>query len=326
MNTICNRLFLRIFLCFVSIFFLVSPGYAAVKKEKKDKKNLQDEQPLVLASTFPIYQITRNVAAGRPVTVDLMLPAELGCPHDYALTPQDMMKLSKAKSLVVNGLGMEEFMTSAFKKNNPSMTVIDSSKGITNLLTYMDDDHGHGGNHGHMKANPHLFVSPRMVSLLALNIASGLTRIDPAGAGIYQQNAKAYGARMIALDQRCREIGKKLMHKQIMTQHGVFDYLARDMGLTIGGVLEVHGGKESSASEMLHLINVIKSKKIRAIFIEPQYSSKVALALAKETGVRVATLDPGATGPMNVDLNYYETLMDKNLKILESNLGALSND
>jgi len=255
-----------------------------------------------------------------------MLPSELGCPHDYALTPQDMMKLSKARALVVNGLGMEEFVGPALKKNNSSMTVIDSSKGITNLLTYMDDDHDHGGNHGHMKANPHLFVSPRMVSLLAMNIASGLSRIDPAGAVVYQQNAKTYGARMAVLDQRCRALGKKLIHKQIMTQHGVFDYLARDMGLTIGGVLESHGGKESSASKMLHLINVIKSKKIRAIFIEPHYSSKVALTLAKETGVRVAILDPGTTGPMNADLFYYETLMDKNLKTLEDTLGALSND
>lgn len=320
MKTSCNRQYLTVLGCIVTMLCLLAPGYAEVRKDRKDV------QPLVLASTFPIYQITRNVAQGRPVTVNLMLPAELGCPHDYALTPQDMMKLSKAKALVVNGLGMEEFINPALKKTNPAMTVIDSSKGITNLLTYMDDDHDHGGNHGHMKANPHLFVSPRMVSLLALNIASGLTRIDPAGASVYQQNAKTYGTRMLALDQRCRDIGKKLIHKQIMTQHGVFDYLARDMGLTIGGVLEAHGGKESSASEMLHLINVIKAKKIRAIFIEPQYSSKVALTLAKETGVRVATLDPGATGPMNVDLAYYETLMDKNLKILESNLGALSND
>lgn len=36
-----------------------------------------------LATTFPIYQIVRNVAQGRDgLTVDLMLPSQLGCPHD----------------------------------------------------------------------------------------------------------------------------------------------------------------------------------------------------------------------------------------------------
>ena len=34
----------------------------------------------VLCTTFPIYQITRNVTQGRDaVTVSLLLPAELGC-------------------------------------------------------------------------------------------------------------------------------------------------------------------------------------------------------------------------------------------------------
>jgi ABC-type Zn uptake system ZnuABC Zn-binding protein ZnuA len=98
------------------------------------------------------------------------------------------------------------------------------------------------------------------------------------------------------------------------------------MGLTITGVLESHSGKDPSASDMLRLINIIKTKKIRAIFTEPQYPAKIALTLSKETGVRVAILDPGASGPFDAPLSYYETLMDKNLKILETNLGALSND
>jgi len=65
----------------------------------------------VLATTFPIYQIARNVTQGRDgVKVDLMMPSQQGCPHDYALTTQDMQKLAKANILVVNGLGMEDFL------------------------------------------------------------------------------------------------------------------------------------------------------------------------------------------------------------------------
>lgn len=71
----------------------------------------------VLATTFPIYQIVRNVTNGREgMKADLMLPSRLGCPHDYMLTPQDMQKLAKADILVVNGLGMEEFLGAPVKK------------------------------------------------------------------------------------------------------------------------------------------------------------------------------------------------------------------
>lgn len=308
MKTSCNRRLTAVLGCVLILLVNRIPVHA------------ENGRPLVLATTFPMHQITRNVAQGRPVTVELMLPAALGCPHDYALTPQDMMKLSKARALVVNGLGMEEFLNSALKKANPSLAVIDSSRGITNLLTYIDADHA--GHQGHARVNPHLFVSPRMAAQLAQNIAGGLSRIDPSGALVYQENARAFGARMAVLDQRIRALGKKLVHKQIMTQHGVFDYLARDMGLTIAAVLEAHSGKEPSAAEMLGLVNTIKKKKIRAVFTEPQYPPKIALTLARETGIRVASLDPGATGPLAADLGYFDFLMDKNLKTLESVLGG----
>lgn len=161
-----------------------------------------------------------------------------------------------------------------------------------------------------------------MAGLLAVNIASGLSKIDPKNAAVYQENARAYGERMAVLDQRARTLGKRLVHRQIMTQHGVFDYLARDMGLTIAAVLASHGVREPSASEMLSLARTIRTKKIRAIFIEPGYPSKAAKALSKETGIPVVILDPGSTGPKNADLAYYETLMDRNLKTLENVLGG----
>ncbi|HPO91053.1 MAG TPA: zinc ABC transporter substrate-binding protein, partial [Victivallales bacterium] len=54
------------------------------------------EYPKILVSTFPIYQFSRNIVDGSGVNLDLLLPPGLGCPHDYALTPQDMMKISNA--------------------------------------------------------------------------------------------------------------------------------------------------------------------------------------------------------------------------------------
>ncbi len=312
MKTPCNRRFSAVIGAVLLVLGLGSPGLAKSKP------------PVVLATTFPIYQITRNVAKGGALTVELMIPASLGCPHDYALTPRDMMKLGKAKALVVNGLGMEEFLHTALKKAGSSLAVIDSSKGITSLIT---DEFGNPGNrhktgHDHAQVNPHLFVSPGMAGLLAVNIASGLSKIDPKNAAVYQENARAYGERMAVLDQRARTLGKRLVHRQIMTQHGVFDYLARDMGLTIAAVLASHGVREPSASEMLSLARTIRTKKIRAIFIEPGYPSKAAKALSKETGIPVVILDPGSTGPKNADLAYYETLMDRNLKTLENVLGG----
>ncbi|MGQ9663186.1 MAG: metal ABC transporter substrate-binding protein [Kiritimatiellia bacterium] len=428
----------------------------------------QAAERTVLATTFPIYQIVRNVAQGREgMKIDLMLPSQLGCPHDYALTPQDMQKLAKADILVVNGLGMEEFLGAPVKKANPKIILIDSSTGIEETLQYSGDqhhEHGHdhskaedhaqdpfewagafklepgvyhwsfakvdgkyaeptmkmvalvsdpnnsiekvetraselfgteghaldnGGRlrlgdlhllhfdvdqsstvfeiaieepgvyvfftehkpsefeagehffkssdgrdvepfdqkpaqdhaHHHSGVNPHLFASPRMTAKLALNIASELSKADPDGAPIYSKNAKAYAEKMNRLADEMAALGRQLKNTRIVQPHGIFDYLARDMGLEIVAVMQPHG-QEPSASEMLQLVQVIKEKRAGAIFTEPQYPEKIGKTLSKETGLPVAMLDPVATGPENAPLTYYETIMRQNMKTLESVLGV----
>lgn len=301
----------------------------------------------ILATTFPVYQITRNVAQGRDgVKIDLMLSSQMGCPHDYALTPQDMQKLAKADILVVNGLGLEEFLGAPVKKANPRITVIDSSMGIRETINYSGVHEHHHHDHGHAKAlrhdeisdhghahhsdekhhhhagvNPHLFASPKMTAKLAMNIAKGLSKADPKGAAVYLKNVRAYAGEMNKLAGDMAALGKRLKNNRIVQPHGVFDYLARDMGLTIVEVMQAHG-QEPSASEMIHLVKTIREKRAGAIFTEPQYPEKAGKALSKETGVPVAVLDPAATGPENAPLAYYETIMRRNMKTLESILGV----
>ena len=294
----------------------------------------------MLCTTFPIHQIARNVAQGRAgVDLQLMLPAGMGCPHDYALTPQDMRKLAAADVLVVNGQGLEEFLGAPVRTANPDVETIDSSAGIQDLLEYAhepaeaEEEHGHEaeadpgheehdhGHHHHEGVNPHLFASPRQAAQIALNVAAGLSKADPEGAGVYFRNAQAYADRLNALADEMAALGRTLKNNRIVEPHGVFDYLARDMGLEVVAVLRPHG-QEPSAAEMLELVRTLRAKQAGAIFTEPQYPAKVGAALARETGLPTATLDPVATGPDAAPLDYYETAMRQNMEVLRATLGV----
>lgn len=314
----------------------------------------------ILASTFPVFQMVRQVTQGRDgVKVDIMLPSRMGCPHDYALTPRDMQKLAKADILVVNGLGLEEFLGAPVRKANPDITVIDSSQGVNETLEYKDghgeahqdhdtahhdhakadhdhdaDHHDHGESHHdhhtdhhdhaedhHSGVNPHLFASPRMTARLVMNIAAELSKADPEGAAVYFKNAQAYATKMNQLADDMAALGKRLKNNRIVQPHGIFDYLARDMGLSIVAVMQAHG-QEPSASEMMQLVKTIKNKKVGAIFTEPQYPGKTGKVLSRETGIPTAILDPVASGPDNAPLTYYETIMRQNMKTLETTLGV----
>ena len=277
----------------------------------------------VLVSTFPLYQITRNLSQGvEGIEVGLMIPAGLGCPHDYALTPQDMQKLAKADVLIVNGLGLEEFLGAPLQKANARLRLIDSSAGITEVLPLTEEEeHDHDGHAHHGGSNPHLFASPRMAALLADNIARALAAELPAQAAAILANAKAYAARLNVLADTMAAAGKQLANNRIVTQHGVFDYLARDMGLEVVAVVQAHAGQEPSAAEMLGLIADIKANKAGAIFTEPQYPQAIGQTIAKEAGIVAARLDPVANGPEQAPLEYYEQVMRANLTTLEQHLG-----
>jgi ABC-type Zn uptake system ZnuABC Zn-binding protein ZnuA len=73
---------------------------------------------------------------------------------------------------------------------------------------------------------------------------------------------------------------------------------------------------------MLEIVRKIKEEKAGAVFTEPQYPADVGQTIAREAGIVTATLDPVATGPEDTSLEYYETVMRRNLQTLEQTLGT----
>lgn len=275
----------------------------------------------VLTSTFPMTLFTRNVTAGRDgVLVEAMLSSSMGCPHDYVLTPEDMRKLAAANVFVINGLGMEEYLGDPVRRANTNVRILDSSRGVTGVLK-MTAEEGAGEEHEHGEFNPHLFASPSMAAKVVRSIASQLGEIDPAGAELYRKNAEAYASRLEALAGEFAAAGKTFARRKVVTEHAVFDYLARDAGLEIVAVVEENPGQDPSAATMIEIVSRIKTSGAAAVFTEPQYSPKVAETIAREADVPVAELDPVASGADNAPLDYYEGRMHRNLETLRTLLG-----
>jgi zinc transport system substrate-binding protein len=211
---------------------------------------------------------------------------------------------------------------------NPKLKIADSSKGIKNLIALHEDeeehDHAHekeGAHHHHDSGmNPHLFASPLQAAQVVRNIAQELSKLDPDGAMVYAANAKKYGEQLEALAKELETTCAAFTKKKIVTEHAVFDYLARDAGLQIAAVVEEEPGQEPAASEMLKIITTIKKSGAAVVFTEPQYPAKVGETIAKEAQIPVASLDPVATGPMDAPLDYYEKTMRANLETLKKYL------
>ena len=306
----------------------------------------------VLATTYPVYLLTRAVTQTSPdVQVDLLIPAQTGCPHDYALTPKDMQKLSKANVVIINGLGLEAFLEKPLAAAGKKIAVIDSSKGVNAIVEEHDEDHdadhdkadaahkgdhnpaaaakghdlehGHSHDHGHDHGglNPHAFSSPLQAAVMARNIGRGLAAAAPDAAKNCPQAADAYAERLEALGQRLAAVGANAANKNVVALHDGMAYLVRDAGLNLVDVIQEDEEAQPSAARLLDLVKKIKESKPVVLIGEPQYSDKPVLALAAETGVPAVQLDPLASGPSGAPIDYYETVMSKNLATLEKYFG-----
>jgi len=271
-----------------------------------------DDPLRVLTSFLPMEIFTRNVVGNTPgVTVESMLPASMGCPHDYALTPGDMKKIASADLFVANGFGMEEFLGEPVRRANPKIRIVETARGVRPIR---------GGHDGSGDVNPHTWVSPRNAILQVREIEKALSAARPAAAGTFRRNADAYVSRLSALAAEFEAAAKTFQRRNIVTFHNVFEYLARDLDLTVVGEIETAPGQEPSAGEIRNLSRTIRERKVPAVFSEPQYSPKLAGALAREAGVPVRVLDPVATG--SPATTAYEDAMRRNLSTLKEALSA----
>jgi len=261
----------------------------------------------IMTSFYPMYIATLNVAKGVPgVEVLNLTKPQTGCLHDYQMTPDDMAHLSGANIFVVNGAGMEAFLDKVVAQL-PTLKIVKASDGIELIK-----------GEGEEGDNPHVWVSVSLHIKQVENIAAQLAKADTAHADQYKTNGAEYVARLDRLRKKMHEGLKDVQTRDIITFHEAFPYFAREFNLKIAAVIEREPGSEPSAKELAETIEIVKKAKVKALFAEPQYPTKAAEAIARESGAKLYTLDPSVTGPMNADA--YVEIMEKNLAELRKAL------
>lgn len=289
----------------MAILILVVYTTGCHKQPTKDKENLT-----IVTSFYPIYLHVINIAKDIPgVEVVNMTEPQMGCLHDYQLSPNDIKTLDRADIFVINGGGMESFMDKAISQF-PHMPIIDASSGI-DLLE--DKEHG--------ELNPHVWVSVSGAIEQVKQIMEELIGLDQVNSDQYIENGNEYIGRLEELSKQMHEVLDPIPNKNIVTFHEAFPYFAKEFSFNIVGTILSDSDTEPSAKELAQVIEAIKKENVKAVFMEPQYRSKSAQLIGAETGVEIYTLDPIVTGEASGDVaDDYINKMKENLKTLEEAL------
>ncbi|MBR3795181.1 MAG: zinc ABC transporter substrate-binding protein [Clostridia bacterium] len=269
---------------------------------------------VIVASFYPMYVFTQNIAKDVPgVRVVNLASENAGCLHDYQLLTRDMVTIEEADALVINGGGMEQFMDKVIAMRS-DLPVINAGEGIEMLCG--DDGHGHDHAHDHAQEalNAHVWLDVELAMKQVQNIADGLSAADSENAAAYQRNAEAYIARLAALDGEISAGLAPFEGSEIITFHEAFTYFADAYGLHVAGVISQNSGEEPSTRDIAKTCDLVLDLGVKALFVEPQYPTKSADTIARETGASVWTLDPVVSGDGSMES--YESIMRENARVL----------
>src|SRR6266850_2266037 len=137
----------------------------------------------VLTSFLPLYCFAANVA-GDAARVDCLLSANAN-PHDYQLSVKDRARVEAADLVIINGLGIDNWVHSVLRGAGANKRVIDASASLSNQLIR------HSG-----VPNPHIWLDPVLAIQCVTNISTALAELDPEHSAIFRENSSRYVMRL----------------------------------------------------------------------------------------------------------------------------------
>lgn len=219
--------------------------------------NEDNGSPTVVAAFYPLAWAAERIGDDA-VVVNLTPPGAE--PHDVELSPRDVQEIRDADLVLYVGSGFQPAVEDAVAdREGPSLDVLDGDR------------------------DPHVWLDPVRLAGVVTEIARTLGRAEP-GAEL--------AAELRRLDEDYRRGLERCERRTLVTTHGAFRHLAARYGLTQLSLAGRSPEAEPGPRELERLIEEVHDSGATTVFAEPLVSDRLAATVARESGARVAVLDP----------------------------------
>ena len=315
-----------------------------VNNTQSNEAKIDNDEVKIVTSFYPMYVATENIIAGIDgVSLTNLSEPQTGCLHDFQMTPADMKLLSTADVFVINGGGIESFMSDV-AGSYPELEIVEACQDIS-LLGESEDDaqheeahvedeshahdearheeshveeesHDHDEVHAHGGENAHAWMSVKLYRSQVATIASRLAEIDPDNSEAYLQNAREYDQKLEKLQEMQEEIMELAAGKNIIIFHEAYEYVASDYGMNVSYTMDLDEERQVSAGEVAEVIDEIRQNNVSIILAEELYGKNMGDAVIKEADVQVIYIDTLNRGDYGADS--YITGMTNNIELIKA--------
>jgi len=263
----------RIF-CFLIVVFVISCG-----QQRSDTG-----EKIITVSISPFKYFVEEIAHN-DFKINVMVPSGAD-PHTYEPVPDQINQLRKSVAYISNGyLGFEMTWLGRFYETNRTMKRLSLGDKIDPIVS----GHHHEGEHVE-GADPHYWVSPKCAFILASSVKEFLVSLNPLHKQEYETNYQVLVLKIQEVDNKARELFSGMQNKSFMIYHPNLAYVARDYGLE--EIPVEFEGKEPPPSRMKDLIDRARKDNLKIIFVQREYDTKNAKAIAGEIGAEIKIIDP----------------------------------
>jgi zinc/manganese transport system substrate-binding protein len=262
----------------------------------------------VVTSTNVYGDIVREIG-GDKVNVSALITKASQDPHSYEATTQDKLTVSKAKLVVENGGGYDDFFHKLADDSGLGHENIISAVELSGLApveqpttasTAAADDHGHSHDHGEF--NEHVWYSFDAVTKLADAVEAKLAALEPASAATFQANAAAFKQDIAGLNAEVAGLKAAAGQAPVAVTEPVPLYLLESAGLVnktpADYTAAIEEGSDVPPAVLREATQLAGSKDIRFLAYNTQTQGPQTLALKKAAeSAGVPVLDFSETLP-----------------------------
>jgi zinc/manganese transport system substrate-binding protein len=236
----------------------------------------------VVASTNVWGDIARRIGGDR-VDVTSVISDPDQDPHSYEADPQNQLALSKAKVVVENGGGYDDFVDRMLKSGH------NDSAEVINAVEVSGKTAPKGG-----ELNEHVWYDFPTVAKVADRISAALAKADPGAAGAFAKNAAAFKAKLAPLEAEEAQIKKAHGGEGVAITEPVPLYMTEASGLVNRTPAQfseaIEEGDDVSPRVLKESLALFSGKKVKVLVYNEQTSgpqTAKAEAAAKAAGIPV---------------------------------------
>ncbi len=222
-------------------------------------------------------------------------------PHIIIPKPSYIAKVRRADLLVINGGQLEIGWLPQIIKQASNAAVQPGERGFLDLSQYVhmiDVPTSVSRELGdvHPEGNPHFFMDPDNIPVIAKAITDRLSELDPGNQAFYGTNYKElfelWQQRMKAWEEKL----KPFKGEKIVEYHKIFDYFLHRFGFTIVCTIEPLPGIPPTTKHISDVERLIEREHVKFIFQDVYNPQDASSYLAKRLNIRLIILphDVGA--------------------------------